>query len=695
MKIGSIPILVTNLEVDMKNLILVVIMMLLSVAAYASDYYVSPAGVPTNTGTLNSPWDLQTGLNNPAVNNNTLCMLGGDYYGKYSSALSNATVKSCLGQWAKIDGNYSTTITAPMTASQNTVSVAGTYIFRSSVVLTINDAEDVQIANYLGNGTYSINRGWNGTTATAHVSGESGRLRGNALEIYGSNTTYRDFEVLDSYPVRAFYNNVGYGGSLRGGEGIFLFGADIKLINLVLHDNADGLFCAESATNTEVYGLIIFNNGHAATDRTHGHGMYVQNVEPSYKNFTDIISFNNFQLGMKAYGANQGHSSGVHFDGIISFGNGSTGRYAGSPSPEVQGSESGNLLIGSDVFPSTNVSVTNSWLYHKPFTEAQESGLALGRAPTGGNTNAVVTGNYINEGYGALLSLNQWTNVTATNNTIVMNSPNWVSNTNQVGIQIDRGDYTTDNFDNNHYYFPYAGVNCVGGTFKAPFVIAPITGVCGSFLRWTDWKTVSGFDINSTYTESLPLVSTVTVRPNLYEAGRAIIIANNWQSLTSINVDLSLTGLTNGKHFEVRNVENYLGAPIYTGIFNSGSPNITLPTTGMQVATPIGNPFTPTSTCPQFCVYVVVPIPNPTAAAVSLSGQAVFGGGGVSNATILLTSSNGLVYQTTSSSFGYFTITNIPAGGTYVLDGRKKGIVFIPQLLNLTGPTNGVILQGN
>ena len=56
-------------------------------------------------------------------------------------------------------------------------------------------------------------------------------------------------------------------------------------------------------------------------DRGHGHGIYAQN-RTGIKTIEDVISFNNFNTGMKAY-SESSYAVGVRFDGVISFNNGS------------------------------------------------------------------------------------------------------------------------------------------------------------------------------------------------------------------------------------------------------------------------------------------------------------------------------------------------------------------------------------
>ena len=52
-----------------------------------------------------------------------------------------------------------------------------------------------------------------------------------------------------------------------------------KLINLVIHDTRQGIGIWQEALDSEAYGNLIYYNGFQASDRGHGHGIYVQNDE--------------------------------------------------------------------------------------------------------------------------------------------------------------------------------------------------------------------------------------------------------------------------------------------------------------------------------------------------------------------------------------------------------------------------------
>ena len=79
--------------------------------AQATEFYVSPAGSPSGTGSISSPWDLATALAQPTAvkPGDTIWLRGGTYSGYFSSNLNGASgnpiiVRQYPGERAVIDG---------------------------------------------------------------------------------------------------------------------------------------------------------------------------------------------------------------------------------------------------------------------------------------------------------------------------------------------------------------------------------------------------------------------------------------------------------------------------------------------------------------------------------------------------------------------------------------------------------------
>jgi hypothetical protein len=167
--------------------------------------------------------------------------------------------------------------------------------------------------------------------------------------------------------------------------------------------------------------------------------------------------------------------------------------------------------------------------------------------------------------------------------------------TNGSPVYVNKRTSTTGlNWNNNTYY------NRLG---------SEVYVVEGSgFLNFGTWKSTTGFDTSSTQVIG-PMPDTATVIPNIYETGRANIVVVASSNPTSINVDLSTTGLVHGQSYTVRNAFNYKGTAVATGVYSSSSPTINLSLTGAarSVATPTGMTYTPATTVPEFGVFIVVP----------------------------------------------------------------------------------------
>ncbi len=68
------------------------------------------------------------------------------------------------------------------------------------------------------------------------------------------------------------YNRPWGGLHVHSGEGC-------KYVNLVIHDNAQGVSWWRGSIDSELCGAIIYDNGWKAPDRGHGHAIYTQNQD--------------------------------------------------------------------------------------------------------------------------------------------------------------------------------------------------------------------------------------------------------------------------------------------------------------------------------------------------------------------------------------------------------------------------------
>ena len=176
-------------------------------------HYVSPSGSPSGDGSISSPWDLQTALNQPSAVHpgDTIWLRNGTY------------------------GNGTTQFTSALTGTDSLPIIVRQYPGERATIagqLTVNGSAawywGFEVANF---------------TAPSRSSGTSGSFSGPSTYTFG----------------------------------IVIFGSNTKFINLVVHDTQEGFSAWTPSQNSEIYGSLSYNNGWQGTDRGHGHAIYTQN----------------------------------------------------------------------------------------------------------------------------------------------------------------------------------------------------------------------------------------------------------------------------------------------------------------------------------------------------------------------------------------------------------------------------------
>jgi len=562
---------------------------------------------------------LQTGFDQPASvgPGATIYLRGGTYRGKFISNLSGSssspiTVRSYPGEWAKVDGYVTTTLTQAISSSATTITLADGSRFPANTMVDIDTAdgirEDVMLNSKNGN-TYTVTRAARAPAQAAHSAGATVifgySISGSGIGIItvnGADTIYRDFEVMSSNPVRAtsIFVDASESPTFRG-DGFTVYGPRTKFINLVVHDAQQGFGAWTAATDNEFYSNIIYNNGWVDPNRGNGHGFYLQNQGPGWKRIYDTITFNNFATGAKAFGVNA-IANNIEYTGIMSFGNGTPALYAGSPAlgPGSLGNlisinqVQDNIFAGTGSAPLQNITATNNYTYHKAGKLTGLGNLGMGWNQGSASTGLIIRDNYIVGGNVPFHMLG-WSNATVTGNTFYGTLSTETSDNGVVDMITAPAGSRSYTWNNNTYYYT--------GT-ASPF------RTDGTNNDFAGWKSRTGYDSNSSFAASRPTGIKVFVRPNIYEAGRANIAIYNWDLANNVTVDLSQAGLANGQLYEIRNVQNYFGAPVLTGTYSTSSPAVSIPMTSAAataVVSPIGHIFTPATTLPEFGVFVVVP----------------------------------------------------------------------------------------
>jgi hypothetical protein len=495
--------------------------------------FVSTNGRPNAKGTKQDPLDLATALGDPGriAPGSTVFLRGGTYSGTFTSKLHGEPGK-------------------PITVRP----------FKNEHVVI--DA-------------------WNPAATT--------NKRQAGLVITGAWVIFTDLEVTSSDPRRVAPNRGSTVRTIPGwrDDGVEFRASNSKLINLVIHDTGQGIGFWDQAIDSEVYGCILYNNGWDGPDRGHGHGLYIQN-EAGTKLVQDVISFNNFATGMKAYGQ-ESAAVGVHFDGVISFNNGAG--YFKDRSIRNEG-----ILIGTTKFPPRDIKVLNSFLYTPAGTIG--GGMRLGYLAE--NENVEVRGNHFASG-GQNLWLVNWRAATVRDNFFYTTDAQG-SNVVTTNVKFpDKVSAEVYDYDNNDYFDNSPAAK--KGTPRS-FSIEGVASSQGAVrLTFDEWRQARGWDANSRFTAGRPTGVEVFVRPNKYEAGRAHIVVFNWDLAPSVDVDVSDI-LPVGADFEIRSAEDYYGDAVVSGV-SSGRP-IRVPLDTLSVALPFGYDFKPPSTRPEFAVFVLV-----------------------------------------------------------------------------------------
>ena len=253
------------------------ILSLVSTVASGADFHAAPSGTPSGDGSIGRPWSLAVALAHPAAvqAGDTIWLRGGTY-----------TIPPAGNILCGLRG----TAAAPITVAQ-----------------------------------------YPGERATIDIKGAAqGFFFTNSPNPSGAAyVNFKDFEVTNSdtnrstrFPVVAIYVRLS---------------DHLKFINLIVHDVGVGFDLNTEATNTEVYGSLVYYGDANATSGL-AHGIYIQNVS-GYKIAMDNIVFSNSGFGVHAF-PHAGDSSllDVSVVGNILFSNGLLG--SSTPRPD--------LLLGGD-----------------------------------------------------------------------------------------------------------------------------------------------------------------------------------------------------------------------------------------------------------------------------------------------------------------------------------------------------------
>lgn len=257
--------------------------------APAAEWFVAPDGSPTAAGTREDPWDIASSLGGkqPVRPGDTIWLAGGTY------RHPDRTINS-RGFVVALEGTAEQPIhIRPLPGERVTID-GGLSIDPPSNYLWIWELEILVSENF---------------------------------------TMPRRVEEPGSHPQSY--------GRPWGGLNIYT-GKGCKYIHLVIHDNAQGVSFWRGATDSELYGCIIYDNGWDAPDRGHGHAVYTQN-ETGVKTIADCIMTGGFSHTMHAYGSPRAFVHNYLIEGNIAY-------------------NAGRFLVGGEG-PAKGIRVLRNFLY--------------------------------------------------------------------------------------------------------------------------------------------------------------------------------------------------------------------------------------------------------------------------------------------------------------------------------------------
>ncbi len=476
-------------------------------------FYVAPNATPFGDGSMDNPWDLATALANPGrVRPGSTIWLRG---GKYGNGLT---------------------------------------IFRSKLVGS--ERAPIVVRNYPGE------------RATIDGGIQIGCCDRDPKPDQGAFTWFWGLEITSSIPDRT--GNAATDADLASSvlvNAVDVWAPGTKLINLIIHDARQGIGIWQEAVDSEAHGNLIYYNGFQASDRGHGHGIYVQN-DQGVKTLSDNIVFNQFAAGIHAYGSSQANVRNITEDGNIVFNNGAISRNA---------QHADNILFASGT-GLENILVQNNYTYHTPSADIGYS--RVGWQFDQNNKTVMVRNNYWIGGDLGIM-LNHWTAARFTGNTVY-------SKTKLIALLDAAPGQDTANYvwDSNTYYG--------SGHFR----------FAGKDTDWDGWRNESTLDRSSRFSPGPPRGLWTFVRPNRYEPGRANIAIYNWNLDPTVSIDVS-GFLTRGAVYEIRDAENFFGPPVVSGTYNGEF--IAIPMKGLVAADPNGDvPTPPRHSAPEFGAFVLL-----------------------------------------------------------------------------------------
>lgn len=403
------------------------------------------------------------------------------------------------------------------------------------------------------------------------------------LVILGNDVTVQGFEITDTgTDTRVWLTSSDddpANANVRRRNGVFTYGARLRLIDNVIHDGANGLGAWDQCVDCQFSGNVIYNNGFQAPDRGHGHGIYTQNTT-GHKTFSLTATFNNFGYGIQQYGSSSAHQDHYIWQNLLIWNQ--TALFGGNtPLVDLTVSDShfyrANLSLGYGNPDNSGVTIQGSTFWGTTFN------LSLSKAVTVARNLFTAVG----QQYLAAVFLNGTGNVPA--------DYTWTANQ-YYQPQTDIGNmaYVRTNRPLDCFYYWFATTTPGYGYCPAPQA----------------WQQTLGWDPTGTWhPEPKPSGVNLTVLADPYDVTRHTVVIENWDSAPVVTVDVSGWGWMTGQAYRWRNLSDYFvdtQTPTY-----DGSGRISLSMLNHTVAKPYGYPTAlGPDTFPQFGAFLLETIGN-------------------------------------------------------------------------------------
>lgn len=533
--------------------------------SFSADWYASPTAT-TGSGTSSDPWPLYDALTqrDTVVGGDTLWLKAGTYSGNFYSTLgkttnSRVTVRALEGLHSVTiqDGKFGvlrTTLTSGTTAAV----IENSEPWQIAQVIIIG-GENIQLGNRSSPTNWTLNRGWNGTTAAAHSIGDNVIVRAQIINHVGTNVTFRDLVITSVQSTNRFIKPGGTN-NWYVSPGINLdVGIGNSVINCVIYNTghpAIGWWDQGGGEVPEINGNIIWGTGiydWNGANWIRGTCLYSQNSDGFVK-VKNCISFRNFTEGMQAYGT-IGKVNGFTFSENITM---------------MNGNKFG-VSVWDEQTPTTNNMVLTNW----SFMDSPIIGYT-----SDSNRNITVVGNV--SVAGGTFTIKQHISGVFTNNTILLDGTTFGS-TNIGAILFSYPTYALSNstwtWDRNRYYYTNHDNSLFG--------LVTLDYPTGSGKRTlSQWQSVTGFDANSTATNGWPTnILTVEVRRLDYNTNRFHIVVINTDTNRS-TATVTIPGVNVGS-YTLRDAQNYWTSTV--GAFTDGTISVNLASTNVSEIT--GSPY--------------------------------------------------------------------------------------------------------